>query len=98
MSSLSTHVLDAAGGGPFPNVAVTVFDEEGKVVASATTGADGRVAPLADGLAPGRYTIAWDTRGPFVRSVAATVDLAEERHYHVPLLASPVAAVVYLGA
>jgi 5-hydroxyisourate hydrolase len=95
--SLSTHVLDAAAGGPRPGIPVSVRAEDGSPVASGVTDADGRIGSLASGLAPGRYRIEWSTGDAFVQSVAVTVDLADERHYHVPLLASPVAAVAYLG-
>jgi 5-hydroxyisourate hydrolase len=95
--SLSTHVLDAAAGGPCPGVAVTVADAEGTTVAAGITDAEGRSADLAVDLPAGTYRIGWRTGGGFIREVAVTVHLAEERHYHVPLLASPVSAVTYLG-
>jgi 5-hydroxyisourate hydrolase len=96
-ASLSTHVLDAAAGGPRVGVVVTVRDQSGAVVGSGSTDADGRVAPLGTDLAPGHYQLTWESGGGFVLAVSATVALTEDRHYHVPLLASPVSAVVYLG-
>jgi 5-hydroxyisourate hydrolase len=95
--SLSTHVLDAAAGGPRPGIAVAVFDESGAVVATATTDEHGRVEHLAV-LAPGSYRIRWTVGGPFLAEVTATVTLDDDRRYHVPLLSSGSAAVVYLGA
>jgi 5-hydroxyisourate hydrolase len=95
--SLSTHVLDAGAGGPRPGVTVTVSDDDATVVASAVTDAAGRIADLADGLPAGTYRIGWSTGGDFLLEVSVTVRLLDERHYHVPLLASPVAAVAYLG-
>jgi 5-hydroxyisourate hydrolase len=98
VTSVSTHVLDTAGGGGRVGVVVTLTDRAGTVVASARTDGDGRVAPLAEGLTPGPYRLAWaGMDGAFVREVAVVVDLADDRHYHVPLLSSPVSAVVYLG-
>lgn len=97
-ASLSTHVLDAAGGGGRPGLAVSVHDERGELVGEATTDEAGRVAALAMGLAPGRYRISWRTGGAFLAAVAVTVELAADRHYHVPLLASGASAVTYLGA
>lgn len=97
MPSLSTHVLDAAAGGPRPGVAVTVVDATGTTVASAATDAEGRIADLAGDLPAGRYQIRWYVGGRFLQEVAVSVDLSEPRHYHVPLLASPVSAVTYLG-
>jgi 5-hydroxyisourate hydrolase len=97
MASLSTHVLDASEGGPLPRVRVTVHDEAGQLVASATTGADGRAPALATDLPLARYRITWDTGGTFFATVSVTVALTDERHYHVPLLAAPASAVAYLG-
>jgi len=97
MASVSTHVLDGAAGGPRVGLAVTLADAEGAVLARGRTDERGRVEDLATGLAPGRYRLTWATGAPFLAEVAATVDLAEERHYHVPLLLSGASAVVYLG-
>jgi 5-hydroxyisourate hydrolase len=96
-ASLSTHVLDTAAGGPRAGVAVTLRDESGAVVARGATDVDGRVAHLAADLAPGIYQLTWDSDGHFLAALSATIRLTEDRHYHVPLLASPVSGVVYLG-
>jgi 5-hydroxyisourate hydrolase len=97
MPSLSTHVLDTAAGGPQPGITVTVTDDHGAVVGSGTTDDSGRIADLVADLPTGTYRIRWATGGRFVDEVAVSVRLTEDRHYHVPLLASPVSAVVYLG-
>jgi 5-hydroxyisourate hydrolase len=99
MTSVSTHVLDTAGGGARSGVAVRLTDAAGAVVGDGTTDADGRIAPLAADLAPGAYTLTFDAPGGpgFLQSVAVTVALDEDRHYHVPLLASAWSAVTYLG-
>ncbi len=97
MPSLSTHVLDTAAGGPCPGTTVTVTAPDGTPVAAAVTDADGRITDLASDLPAGSYRIGWATGGDFLEAVAVTVRLAEDRHYHVPLLASPVSAVTYLG-
>lgn len=96
MVSVSTHVLDGAGGGPRAGVAVALEDLDGMPVGAATTDAAGRAAQVATGLAPGRYRLRWMLDG-FLREVAVVVDLAEDRHYHLPLLASGASAVSYLG-
>lgn len=96
-ASLSTHVLNAVLGGPRTGLPVTVTDERGDVVGSAETDHDGRVSELATGLSPGRYRITWDWDAEFLTSLTATVVLRGDRHYHVPVLASPASAVVYLG-
>jgi len=95
--SLSTHVLDAAAGGPRPGVTVTVTDPAGTVVATAVTDDAGRIPDLAGDLPIGTYRIGWSTGGDFIEEVAVAVRLSDQRHYHVPLLASPVTAVTYLG-
>ena len=98
MPSLSTHILDAAGGGPQPLVWVEVRDHTGAAVASGQSDARGRIEDLAPALPPGRYQITWELGGDFLAAVSATVDLGDERGYHVPILASAASAVVYLGA
>jgi 5-hydroxyisourate hydrolase len=96
--SLSTHILDSSAGGGRVGVTVTVADGSGATVGSGRTDETGRIAPLAEGLTPGVYTIRWATGGAFVTEAAVTVHLASVRHYHVPLLASDHSATVYLGA
>ncbi|HEY3809845.1 MAG TPA: hydroxyisourate hydrolase [Acidimicrobiales bacterium] len=98
MPSLSTHVLDASRGGPRPDVRVEVRDHADACVGRGVTDGRGRVEDLAAALAPGRYRIVWRLGGSFVDEVSATVDLLEERHYHVPALATDGSVVVYLGA
>jgi 5-hydroxyisourate hydrolase len=100
VASVSTHVLDASAGGPRPGVRVTLETPDGELVAAGVTDASGRVADLADDLAPGVYRLRWDLggRAGFLREAAVVVELDENRHYHVPLLAAPACAVSYLGA
>ena len=96
-ASLSTHVLDGSRGGPRIGLPVILRDDTGTVVGSGNTDSDGRVAELAVGLAPGQYQITWHCDGEFLTELSATVALEEDRHYHVPLLASPASGVIYLG-
>lgn len=95
-ASLSTHILDAAGGGARPGVAVEVRDGSGILVGSGVTDEQGRVGELASGLSAGSYRISWRTGGHFLEDVAVTVKLVDG-HHHVPLLATGASAVVYLG-
>jgi 5-hydroxyisourate hydrolase len=97
MISVSTHVLDTAGGGARPGVAVTLLDTEGTELGAGVTDADGRIASLASGLATGTYTLTFNLEGPFLTAIAVAVRLGEDRHYHVPVLASGWSAVTYLG-
>jgi len=103
VSTLSTHVLDATSGRPASGVAVRLESLDGTVLVETGTDADGRVATLADGLAPGGYRLVFDTGGYFPRTfypqvvVTFTVD-GPEQHYHVPLLLSPFAYSTYRGS
>jgi 5-hydroxyisourate hydrolase len=98
MPSLSTHILDSAGGGPRPAVLVELHDSSGVKVGSGWSDERGRVEDLAAEVATGTYTLTWTVDGDFISSVSATVRLTDERRYHVPLLASGFSATVYLGA
>lgn len=107
MSSLSTHVLDAVGGVPAPGIAVTVTGPDDAPVGAGVTNEDGRIADLApSGLPHGIYTISFATGEYFDRiGVAAfypkvdiTFTVADERHYHVPVLLSPFAFSTYRGS
>ncbi len=105
MTHLSTHVLDAVSGRPAVGVAVTLTAADGVALASARTDADGRVAALADGLAPGVYRLTFDTASYFAGTpafypeVTITFEVtAGSPKYHVPLLLSPFAYSTYRGS
>jgi 5-hydroxyisourate hydrolase len=81
-------------------------------IARGTTNADGRCPDLAaDGLAPGRYALAFEVAAyfrdqgvalpdpPFLDEVTVEFGIAAEGgHYHVPLLVSPFAYSTYRGS
>jgi 5-hydroxyisourate hydrolase len=103
--SLSTHVLDAALGGPAVGVEVRL-ERAGAVLARARTDDDGRVRELGD-LAAGTHTLIFDTGGYFAATgwqgfypeVAVTFTVTDPgRHHHVPLLLSPFAYSTYRGS
>jgi 5-hydroxyisourate hydrolase len=104
MSSLSTHVLDTARGRPAHGVPVRLYEED-VVLATGTTDADGRIA-LVPVLAPGIYRLWFDVasyaaatgQDSFFPEVSVTFTVADERHYHVPLLLSPFAFSTYRGS
>jgi 5-hydroxyisourate hydrolase len=108
MSTLSTHVLDAALGGPAAGVDVTLEDSEGTTLGRGTTDDDGRASDLVDQpLAAGTYRLRFATgayhaatgQDGFYPEVIVTFAVAEGRpHYHVPLLLAPYAYSTYRGS
>jgi 5-hydroxyisourate hydrolase len=93
--SLSTHVLDTGAGRPASGVAVELR-QDGNVIATAETDADGR-ARLADDLASGVYRLSFAPPSPFFRRVELEIAL-DDGHYHVPLLVSPYGCASYRGS
>ena len=93
--SLSTHVLDTSAGRPAQRVEVELRQED-RVLATASTDADGR-ARLADDLASGSYRLVFHPPSPFFTRVELQVEL-EDGHYHVPLLVSPYGCASYRGS
>ena len=94
--SISTHVLDTAAGKPAAGVRVELAQQRA-VVASGETDADGRIAELATGLAPGRYELMFWPSSPFFRRIELEVEL-EDGHHHIPLLVSPYGCASYRGS
>jgi 5-hydroxyisourate hydrolase len=99
-ATVSTHVLDMASGNPAAGVRVTL----GKLAAQVTD-AQGRIADLSNGgVDPGTYQLVFEvdayfgSRPHLYKKVVLEVDLAEARHYHVPLLISPFGLSSYRGS
>ncbi len=102
MATLSTHVLNTARGRPAAGIWVELADA-GEPVAEGVTDADGRVGSLGGDLAPGTYTLRFDTGGylggeGFYPEVVVTFAVGDEDHYHVPLLLSPFGYSTYRGS
>jgi 5-hydroxyisourate hydrolase-like protein (transthyretin family) len=95
-ASVSTHVLDTGRGRPAAGVRVELRRGD-ELAAAGETDADGRIAPLADGLEPGEYALVFEPPSPFFRRVALTVALADG-HYHGPLLISSYGCASYRGS
>jgi 5-hydroxyisourate hydrolase len=112
MGRLTTHVLDTAGGKPAAGVRV-VLRRDDALVAEGQTNADGRLdKPLLDDAAfkPGSYEISFHV-GDYFRARGATLAdpafldvipirfaVADDAHYHVPLLVSPYGYSTYRGS
>ena len=94
--SVSTHVLDTAAGRPAGGVRVELCRGT-EVVASGETDEDGRIAPLAEGLAAGSYAVVFWPPSPYFTRVELEVELADG-HHHVPLLVSPYGCASYRGS
>lgn len=111
MSSLSTHVLDTAHGQPARDMMVALW-RDGTLLHQGRTNADGRCPELVESgtLAAGAYKLQFHVadyfraRGvaladpPFLDIVSIDFGMAEDGHYHVPLLVSPFAYSTYRGS
>jgi hydroxyisourate hydrolase len=97
-SQITTHVLDTAAGRPAAGVPVTL--RKGlTLVAQGVTNDDGRVTDLGpDALEPGTYQLVFEVGGDFFPEVTITFVVADESHYHVPLLLSPFTYSTYRGS
>ncbi|MBB4614158.1 hydroxyisourate hydrolase [Novosphingobium taihuense] len=113
MTTLSTHVLDTMHGCPAAGVKLRLEDNSGAVLFLGETNTDGRCPGLIEAvpeLASGRYALVFAVadyfRGmgvtlaelPFLDEVRIAFGMADEGHYHVPLLVSPFAYSTYRGS
>jgi 5-hydroxyisourate hydrolase len=111
---LTTHVLDTSAGRPAAGLRVTLSRlSDGARLADRKTNADGRVdGALLDGddFRPGDYELLFAV-GDYFRSLGVAlpdpafldlvpirIGLAEQRHYHVPLLVAPYGYSTYRGS
>jgi 5-hydroxyisourate hydrolase len=96
---ISTHILDTEAGRPAAGVAVSLYSGE-ELVSRGRTDQDGRIRDLSEGqsLGPGEYRLVFDVQGPFFRRVDVEITIVAGSHYHVPLLLSPYACVIYRGS
>ena len=112
MGRLSTHILDTSTGKPAAAVRV-VLRRDGAVLVDTRTNADGRTdKPLLDGpaFANGSYELTFHVgdyfraKGvaladpPFLDVIPLRFSIAEDAHYHVPLLVSPFGYSTYRGS
>lgn len=111
---LTTHVLDTARGRPAAGLRITLYalDGERRCLRELVTNADGRtdgpILPEAE-FRPGRYELLFhvgewldgqhDAPAPrFLDQVPIRFGMAEDDHYHVPLLISPYGYSTYRGS
>lgn len=110
---LTTHVLDTATGRPAAGLTIELFRIDGAMrapLARVQTNADGRtdapILPEAE-FAPGTYELVFHA-GDYLRGLGLAADfldliplrfsMAEQDHYHVPLLLSPYGYSTYRGS
>jgi 5-hydroxyisourate hydrolase len=99
-ATVSTHVLDVASGNPAAGVPVTLGSLPAQV-----TNKEGRIADLTTGgIEPGSYQLVFEidayygSRPHLYKTVVFELELAEARHYHVPLLIAPFGLSSYRGS
>ncbi|MEI5672744.1 MULTISPECIES: hydroxyisourate hydrolase [unclassified Nocardioides] len=106
MSTLSTHVLDAALGRPASGLSLALSGPDGATLATAVTDGDGRVRFDAE-LGAGAHTLVFETGAWFADAERdtffPTVEVAfavddEQPHFHVALLLSPYSYTTYRGS
>ncbi|MDQ4051493.1 MAG: hydroxyisourate hydrolase [Actinomycetota bacterium] len=106
MTTLSTHVLDAALGVPAAAVTVGLHDSLGGLLSTAVTDADGRIGFDLE-LGAGTHRLVFDSGAYFAAAERdtfypeITVSFAidpDQSHYHVALLLSPFAYTTYRGS
>jgi len=112
MSQLTTHILDTTKGRPAAGVTTALYEPSGDnwhEIARGTTNADGRITDLLPHerrLAAGVYKLKFFTREYFERDgtagfypfVEICFTVADDGHYHVPLLLNPFGYSTYRGS
>ncbi|KFI33273.1 5-hydroxyisourate hydrolase [Haematobacter missouriensis] len=110
---LTTHVLDTAQGVPAAGMTVVLYrladggrQELRRLVTNADGRTDGAILP-AETFATGTYELEFHV-GPYLRAqgteprfldiVPIRFHMAEDSHYHVPLLVSPYSYSTYRGS
>ena len=104
MSTVSTHVLDAALGRPAAGMDVVLTSPDGSTTALRTDD-DGRARVDAE-LPAGEHSLRFATgpwfaaqqRDTFFPAVTVTFSLPDGEHAHVALLLSPFAYTTYRGS
>jgi len=112
MGKLTTHVLDTGLGKPAAGLRIELY-RDGNRLRDVRTNADGRVdAPLLEGadFQLGSYELVFhagdylDSTGQplpspkFLDVIPLRFGIAEDRHYHVPLLLSAFGYSTYRGS
>ncbi|HEY3069106.1 MAG TPA: hydroxyisourate hydrolase [Gaiellaceae bacterium] len=95
---ISTHVLDTERGRPAQGVRVELYRGD-QLLAAKETGADGRIAELAEAPEPGTYRLVFlPPSSPFFKRIELEIAVDDTGHLHVPLLLSPYGCTTYRGS
>ena len=112
MSQVTTHVLDTASGKPGKEISIRLMQQsshEWNTIAQGITNGDGRIAdllPVGKILEAGVYKMVFETGNyygannikTFYPTVEVIFSVANDSHYHVPLLISPFGYSTYRGS
>jgi len=112
MSKLTTHILDTSLGKPAEGVSVLLEHEsngEWKKISESVTNADGRISDfhISDpGMTTGNYRLVFYTEDYFNKQnkksfyprITVEFSVADQSHYHVPLLLNPFGYSTYRGS
>lgn len=112
MSQITTHILDTTKGKPAANVSIALLQQVGEnwqEIARGKTNADGRIPDLLakeKQLKLGVYKMKFYTQEYFAQDgivnfypfVEIVFNVAENTHYHVPLLLNPFGYSTYRGS
>lgn len=111
-SHITTHALDTSSGTPANNMLITLKGlraNEWKPMSVGITNDDGRIAdvlPPGRLLIPGTYTMTFNTANyyeshdqkGFYPEVSIQFTVADNSHYHIPLLINPFGYTTYRGS
>ena len=112
MSQVTTHVLDTSAGKPGKDISVRLMQHSShqwRAIAQGVTNTDGRVTdllPAGKDLTAGNYKIVFETGAYYAKqsiktfypAVEILFTIADNSHYHVPLLISPFGYSTYRGS
>lgn len=108
-SQITTHVLDTSLGKPGKGISIKLLSGLGETIAIGITDGDGRISDLLPPgrvLSPGDYTMQFATKDYFKKNgvtgfypaVEIHFTIADDSHYHVPLLINPYGYSTYRGS
>ena len=112
MSQLTTHVLDTSAGRPGKDMTIRLMhkvNDGWQTITQGITNADGRISdllPAEKKLSSGVYKLVFETGNYFAANnvkgfypeVEIQFTVADDMHYHVPLLINPFGYSTYRGS